>query len=102
MLTDEECMQYRRMYGSFNDMVRAIHDDALQQNVWTPMAESLPEEHLEVLILGSWRRNESGMDVGSWYMHPSGKVMWSIAGTSGWISGKLVTHWMPLPSQPIK
>ncbi len=30
MLTDEQCMEFRRMPGSFNDMVRAIHASGAQ------------------------------------------------------------------------
>ena len=30
MLTDEQCMEFRRMPGSFNDMVRAIHAAGVQ------------------------------------------------------------------------
>lgn len=29
MLTDEQCNEFRRLPGSFNDMVRAIHRDGM-------------------------------------------------------------------------
>lgn len=31
MLTDEQCNEFRRLPGSFNDMVRAIHEAGRQQ-----------------------------------------------------------------------
>jgi len=33
MLTDEECEYFRRLPGSFNDMVRAIHDAGAERGI---------------------------------------------------------------------
>jgi hypothetical protein len=66
--------------------------------MWIPISERLPEG--EALIFGTWRNNESGMDVGRCYIRSDNSVVWSISGSSGFNVGNKVTHWMPLPLPP--
>ncbi len=84
--------------ASLRDLMTAILNRAYkqgQQDRWIPVSKRLPEPNIEVLVAFE---NDTVAGTSQWTRVKSPDIM-------GWLGpaenkGKVITHWMPLPSPP--